>query len=1512
MSDELNFLSHSLNSVAARECVFHSVTCDVTSSLPYLGDVEKERITPFIEEIYQNIQRSKETLDVRWSIRNLLSFFKDNIQDMAGEIALIDFLENKELSKQIAPLLGNNGKLSDKIAHDLCFLILVLRNTNPGIYFTILPELTPLINNIPIQKLHHNIGPDAIVFYENPPIHFFSQLSDFDHKEIPNYFLYSMGLKNNDLTYALQKNFVSFMRYPGTIEELTNAPLLALTNTCINENIGFIDFLAPAVADTLISADTDMFDEMLELIPDIKPYFLIINQPMLYSDMEAFIELFSSDYKPSIATDVIKRFHNDYDLVQLLSIITSNDFCTGDLMTNSIPFHIQYNFEKSDEFLNSAPDGFFSITDEAFNNDCDFLRSWKIFKLFLGCLAKPPKGLSYVIQQIETALAAFTNSVRLSLVVIELFSCIFIRQNNGYICHPLVAMKLIETLAKFESSSFIQGASNLFSQHRAKRTDTTLDPYFERDHNVIFKAIDEKNWPLAEKLTQFIPYYRRFFMKARSAYNLINEGKENDEINFEVALSTFGSHDLLKKEQDKYPQYQSMIQYRLKTTGDSVLNPLPIPERWEPATHFVENFENSSLEIIASGQINVYIVTFNNSEQLYKFVNYLKLYYDCASLFNAADYGSMEEIFRFDIKKALAGPFNIGDFQKSQKLAKMAGIDLVPFVINHLDVFNVQSDYLKLIFDLYPLEASALAYTIQDVSLFDEKPDKYKGIKQLIENETEEKQQILDYKTLMYCEEDEIDDYIYRIDPTIIYREVMKINEGDLLTKHFKMLDIISYVAPEQDKPKLQRITIYHRIRKITHASKPDDIINDLIARDDFELALNYLHFCVRSETLAMPLCKLFYLSINDGKRMDRILSEFSGRYNTIASRYFHIPGVLPHLIKFSPPEKKEFFEGISQLPEEVFLDSNIFEVDTIAASFVRHPEAVFMLTNKIRSILTDQHLLTIIKNTKNGPYFQRIVAHLYNIFQDKSLVLDYWFESAKVAIKQINVNSEEAERRVNVFFRQIRKVLFEVNDIECQQILCLSEFGLSLPFTHCGVSYDCSNFEAPEFPHYLLHLCHLCDEEEIAISISKAYSIKLKQYYFERAYIQMQIGQYKKAEETLKRHNLMIDESSPDSIFDSSFKFLTPIAKKNIFKYNVSLQQQEPFSPYSLIKSTKQPCPNKDELQKLLINYTNPKAAISFMISYKEYQKAYGILISIPDVENQIDAFIRYFFFAFTFNNDLAQMEELIKMMDQDFELTGHLFDGIVKFFERSNLSNGLLQIYLIREQYNEAAKTALDLLSTATSLSIRISLLGHAIRCINQLGSSSDKDILRLKKRIEIQYFFYQKCVENGIELNNESYDLIHDDNQAANVCAVLMLNKSTPLIDEILSIIEVNMKSVSEKICKILCYEKLQFIVSFIQDLSHSNQQLLRYIRPEILKALSQTNNRQYILSLIMLCYSTYEEQCLLFIEYDFLVEAFAHARSEKSLLKHLPLIAYRASTTGNKEIVNNCVQMLATMK
>ena len=70
---------------------------------------------------------------------------------------------------------------------------------------------------------------------------------------------------------------------------------------------------------------------------------------------------------------------------------------------------------------------------------------------------------------------------------------------------------------------------------------------------------------------------------------------------------------------------------------------------------------------------------------------------------------SIKQLFAFDFKKALAGPFNNGDYQKAEDLANVGQIDLFQFVIQNIKFFKIKEKYLSKIINKYYLESVCLA-----------------------------------------------------------------------------------------------------------------------------------------------------------------------------------------------------------------------------------------------------------------------------------------------------------------------------------------------------------------------------------------------------------------------------------------------------------------------------------------------------------------------------------------------------------------------------------------------------------------------------------------------------------------------------------------------------------------------------------------------------------------------------------------------------------------------------------
>ena len=1566
--ESFSLFHESLNKISNLEYSALTLSKDQKLATLFIPFCDKKNISNFLRAILKKIPATKDSINTRWSIIQMIKALGENCNNnISDEMAMIDFSNMKDqTSKNIMPYISVHKQINDKIAHNLSFFMLLLRDEKPGIFYSVLDSFQQLVFTIGHERLFKAVGFEFLSFCIAPPIDFIECMQEFDPEQMISIFHYNICYEATEFSHYLQSKFTTDYQFPTPFPVHFNPHEISLLNCSFEHKKHYVDLVTSIVSDAIISADIETINKSTCLFPELFPYILIVLQPMMYSDLESYSELLETHYIPSPATTVIESFRNDFHLLQLMSMLTGGSFCSGDLITNSIPYHLLSVLDKQDEILKASSYKYFSLTEEDSNLDFDFIRSFSAIRIFLSIWTKPPQKLNDAIDQICNYIKTTQNVIQKSMLVIDLFSLIFTMDEKGsYICKPYVAYKMIQMLVQFGVSPYIEGADALFQKHKPGKSEQSLSPWFDKDPSNIYSAIEKKKWEEADKLTTYIPFYRKIFTRSHMAHLYVEEGTEPKQIiiKLDVSLSSFGATETLKQLKSQFHQFSPIIDERIKNPNDTIIAPVSDFEKWNPVNEFVSMLDLEPLEMIKD--IPIYEGTTKISPSLNRFLTLLELYYNCAKFSDNSAIGSIEDLFTLDIISVFSGPIKVGEYHNVEKLAEFINIDLVPFILQNVDHFEFDPSFFTKIEKEYPIEAQALLYYLNSKSklkqnYFESGSEHIKNARTIINyfEKLDEKVEETTIPQLSAINNDNLDDLIYKFDHKELYQQLVSLGEEEIVEKYYFIYEIISYVVldDQKEQERYKKITLLHILREKTSSSDPNEVIKAIMSDGDFELAISYLKNCVSPKSISSPLCQLFSLSCSNKKYIERILFEFPERHDLILSRFFHIPGILATLSEFIT-EKKEYIKGLSELPEIIFSESNIFETGTIVSSFIRNYKAIFEITEKNVILFNDDQLFDIVKGVNaqipnEAKVFNHICNHLYNFFTDKSIIENYWISIIEKNLQCFNIDSIENEDKLIAFlkdFHSTKNLLSISSTCNFEKIKILKAASILtsyFPFTRLRISYNFKDFGTESFKDKLFQICKKLDDDSITESIRDLLDIDMTRYYLQQTKNQLIFGQFNDAAQIFQKHTLKIDTYSNVRYYDTTFSYLTPLNKYLFYNQNelkdlsIDKLQTGDFTPVnvykhicktSLTSTSMNNLSNPQEVTKknllmfsLIQNYATKKAAISMLVSFRQFELAFKILMSTKNSNEKLDLFIHSFYFSVLFNNIVTPFNKFLDQADPNLDLTSNLWEGIIKFFTEKSMPYGLFQVYSIRNQLEDAALIGMKNFKKCESFDTQISLLGQVIYCLDRSlkwrenphscsppfikSNSSLDNLLHCREISELQLQICSLCIQQGTPFSHD-FDIISSHKSAINVAAIFYINREDFMLKQVMKLTDISIHSISTKVCEYLSKEPLPRIMEFWKNMNNHKELLGNDLSYNLLKALSLSSNRQFISPIIISCFHSQEElKCKLLLEYDFLPEAFSIAKSLK-LTDLYPLIAHRASVLGQKAIFDNCSQSLA---
>ena len=106
------------------------------------------------------------------------------------------------------------------------------------------------------------------------------------------------------------------------------------------------------------------------------------------------------------------------------------------------------------------------------------------------------------LNEIAKLLASIVDKETLKKVAIDLFSLLFLKKDDKFVVTSPIARQTLTILDKFNVCPQVkQGLRHISDK-------VEYNAQFKRDPTDIFKAIEAKNWALADRLTIAVPKYR--------------------------------------------------------------------------------------------------------------------------------------------------------------------------------------------------------------------------------------------------------------------------------------------------------------------------------------------------------------------------------------------------------------------------------------------------------------------------------------------------------------------------------------------------------------------------------------------------------------------------------------------------------------------------------------------------------------------------------------------------------------------------------------------------------------------------------------------------------------------------------------------------------------------------------------------------------------------------------------------------------------------------------------------
>ena len=1368
------------------ECLIMLIQENPYLSSLFVSHCDFASIIEFLEIIFPSIPKIPATLVLRNIISSILKRYGTSSTNLDLEFALQDLRTSTDpVVQNLLPFLTGQRefrKTDETSCHHTAFYLFMFIDSYPGLAAVMTKSIQALRARIGDETLLSILGPDFLYLYnECPPLELIRR-ADLDFSDLQMLFKAHQIYIFPDLGKTLQQRASQVYQFPSIVPGDGDGLVLSLIHSSMTGSTHFLDILSQGIVENLTTGEFEVIHEIMRGFEHMTPFLLCAHDQLLLADLNGCTALLEHSYPPSIASGCLRRFRNDAMLSEMMTKMTHVDVCFADLQYASIPKTLE-SVIGNPEILSFASRKYFSFSEADANKDFDFIRGYHVLMLFLRMLSANPTKTRNYLNEISKLLSSVSDTDTRRKLVVDVFSLLFLQKDNHFVVTSWIARQTLLMLDRFNLCPGVKPGLDIVNE----RVD--YEALFKRDPKEVFKAIQSRNWALADRLTLSLPVYRNLFLLAISIFTVLESKQIPEEaaelldvINLELLFSQCAS-EKQKSSDDRedghltflsqikdfisvsgenvvMPQdfpyvpfiqksskelkstirslsetlgisnqdFLGLAQKREKIHGDSIFQVFPHYVEWQSLTELVQMFESDFLYFMSSWQIES--MDFSVSKSLKGFLQYLDLYYKSAML---ASGGDEDIIFRrYDLRLVIAKIFNLGSIEKARQWCEMGHVSLFDYVLGHLVDFDISQPFIDMYEKEHPLEILCLCETIPDLSTTQKSifTKKHKQVQKSDFNESQEIEDLID-QAMQGSLGSDVDDKVFRVNPKRLYSRILERVQGPLSDGLYQLLELVDYVSPEEDQDKLKWMKLTRNLK----ATEPRAVLLVLIQNKEFEKLYEFV------DGKKMLMKEAFRLLLEMNLNIEEFLYRFPS-FVRIAVKEFRFDSSLIDVVaRFMGPQLRHYIASTRYLPDVVKNSCNTLNIDEVKKVFIAKPILLEYVDKRAKGVLTDD----VISDILDGIDSFIVHSRLYRVVVsrlgcDVQKLFEAWQARATTFVKSLEVNSCRTER---IALRTFNEMMSNMQGDDYRQIEFLRDFVTLELFSSFDISYNFSAFgDAPRLGEYLLRLLFKCDADISLVDRCKTvFGVQLHNYYLNRCAQMLRLGFLNDAKSYFEQKrkelpDLYIDDLSLYTDGDSAF--IDIVEKQKFFDAEqiVKITYPEPaITSYATIPyisdlvSGKRPLSKaKYERRFYVTRGARAETAVSLLMLRGDWEIAYQLMMGLQDPQIQSNVFVHKFYYPMICCNALPQLHDFMLSQDPDLAVMSRLITKLIQFMKSHELFHGLYNIARMANRFDEAAEAAIGLFSSAETNDKRVMYCGWADFYLQQgILYRSTRDVCR-----------------------------------------------------------------------------------------------------------------------------------------------------------------------------------------
>jgi len=1453
-----------------------------------------------INTIYPASERIPSNLSLKWIISSFLSRLGFINSDFIQIMPLYLIQEVNSAVYKLIVDINTQEEFQFEAKHQKLFISFLkwMSENNISMAYSIREYLDPVIQIIKPETILASIGINGLHFMISPPIDYFAK-SSMRIIDFGSVFSFPINYESPELSRIIQSRICGSFVYPNPFPNVENGYFFSLTNSAIKKELHFVDILS----NVLFSNGPDLVikePDFIELIP-----WIYISKIRSYiGNRKAIEELhfqLKKKYQKGIVQNTIKRLLNDIRLLCSLSSILQRTVSSSELKSSSVPKLLSDKIF-DDKIFDFQKLKYFIIDDESKRIDFDFLSGYFVLYSLVAVMRTNIDKNNKVLQMIKQVLARVSNiDLRLSIEK-DMFSLVFLQDSSGYICSYRLAREITHILEDSINNKYYNELSLALKYTHFRSASETIERAIIGKESLFYKMLGKHYYEHAFSISKENSFLHMIYHRSRSLY-------ESSIINTDSALVSDPMVFVESFFQNKYNAIPIEI---TRTLLDEII--VLSNTRKEKGTDLLlfrdKNLTKES-DIMSSSYHR------NSTDKLTS--SFLKFH-----MFIEANHFESIESFLFSLATS-------NSTKEIENIEGVLDINIFYYIIQKyegrafssvfLQYFQSKYPYevLFLIMDSEPCPISEIDFGGKSVNSFINRKlsqNKHDSCTLQYDNGILNRMSYIDSKyngnpplvvllelfaDLMRLDDlciGILDDILYKIDIEELSKDIetnyneyrikqlFHLSKLDILPSKMEIIKRVMSVVKVDGNP-----TYYSFSQSIPY----DKQIEYLVSGTPINECIDYIQY-IDKKSLDIILNSQHF----NEKILYQLLKQFPSLYGSLFCTLKNDLKYIPIFMSFQTGSYYTLFRIL-----------NIFGADEVISKCVDFSTSSISWCLKL--FFSQCNNLSMIGELKKRfgvclESFPELINEITTMISDVIIGI----------ISSYEIDSFYKEIHFLIFLSKVIELTLPSNIIS-QFGIVLSSISIGI-FQHHQTCYSFHGYPSKDCIINIADLLFRFEYDKEALSLCSEFDVLFEHIARSRLKTCLFLGlieqsrfwaQFTSIEENILVNNLMYSIR----IVNTMVKEITRIdivAIKDVFA-------EFPF--YSFIKSNPKAavCSKTSELQSFISYYIQPPSSAIRMLSALGFlDPAFSILCSLNQSEEFSNTFIHDFFYP---NISKGKTVELVKFLynrDPGLSFLSPYFIDLIGFLHQRKMYHSLFSFLSMINWLENAAMISIECFNNVGDFRTKMNMLFHAEELLTQsiairhgqIESSPDtfpfrpsemveEQIITMHKIISVQSKVFSMAFKKKEQYILDSMTKIFDIDSAINTIGVLIDFGYYSLAEEICSTFELSLSDALKDAVIRLSKSSLDIILSFIKK-TQSQKTIMKAIFKPLLNNIIQSDKWYYLPIIITTTHDDPRSQCSLFLDYGFISEALDVA-TRKSCWDFIPIIAYKASQTGNSSVV-----------